>query len=198
MKTTRKSVNVDTNYSVLCIIKNGAFDLGFINDIYVISNALFFNRWKMDPGANNRDIFMHAPSQWETTLQYNVVSHWLGWVHIQNDPCTVTVSPANTILVNIDGLHIWLVLQLSVGFHKTSLHYTPTGPWLEWYILKKTLKLLITGPLWQEFAGNPWIPFPFPPLIWVAFHVMASSWHICNRENCLFLDIENHWVIRYD
>ena len=140
MKTTRKSVNVDTNYSVLCIIKNGAFDLGFINDIYVISNALFFNRWKMDPGANNRDIFMHAPSQWETTLQYNVVSHWLGWVHIQIDPCTGTVLPANTILVNIDGLHIWPVLQMSVGFHKTSLHYTLTGPWLDWYILKENIE----------------------------------------------------------
>ena len=25
-----------------------------------------------------RDLFVHAPSQWETTLQCNVVSHWLG------------------------------------------------------------------------------------------------------------------------
>ena len=27
---------------------------------------------------HNRDHFVHAPSQWETTLQCNVVSHWLG------------------------------------------------------------------------------------------------------------------------
>ena len=26
----------------------------------------------------NRDHFVHAPSQWETTLHCNVVSHWLG------------------------------------------------------------------------------------------------------------------------
>ena len=25
-----------------------------------------------------RDHFVYAPNQWETTLQYNVVSHWLG------------------------------------------------------------------------------------------------------------------------
>ena len=25
-----------------------------------------------------RDNFVYVPSQWETTLQYNVVSHWLG------------------------------------------------------------------------------------------------------------------------
>ena len=28
--------------------------------------------------AMYRDHFVHAPSQWEMTLQYNVVSHWLG------------------------------------------------------------------------------------------------------------------------
>ena len=32
-----------------------------------------------------RDHFMYAPSQWETTLQCNVVSHWLG--AYTNDPC---------------------------------------------------------------------------------------------------------------
>ena len=28
--------------------------------------------------STNRDHFVNAPSQWETTLQCNVVSHWLG------------------------------------------------------------------------------------------------------------------------
>ena len=32
-------------------------------------------RWKL---GKTRDHFVYAPSQWETTLQYNVVSHWLG------------------------------------------------------------------------------------------------------------------------
>ena len=33
---------------------------------------------------NSRDHFVYAPSQWETTLQCNVVSHWLG--HTKNNP----------------------------------------------------------------------------------------------------------------
>ena len=29
-------------------------------------------------GSSSRDHFVYAPNQWETTLQCNVVSHWLG------------------------------------------------------------------------------------------------------------------------
>ena len=48
-----------------------------------------------------RDHFVYEPSQWETTLQCNVVSHWLGaytkWclmLHVENDSmdgCVVTM-----------------------------------------------------------------------------------------------------------
>ena len=31
-------------------------------------------------------ILFHAPSQWETTLKCNTISHWLGAAHTQNDP----------------------------------------------------------------------------------------------------------------
>ena len=34
--------------------------------------------WYWYINHNYRDPFVHAPSQWETTLQCNVVSHWLG------------------------------------------------------------------------------------------------------------------------
>ena len=33
-----------------------------------------------------RDHFMNAPSQWGTTLKYNVTSSLIGWMHSQNDP----------------------------------------------------------------------------------------------------------------
>ena len=36
--------------------------------------------------SSERDHFVNAPSQWETTLHCNVVSHWLG--HSQNDSCS--------------------------------------------------------------------------------------------------------------
>ena len=34
-----------------------------------------------------KDRFVYAPSQWETTLHCNVVSHWLG--AYKNSPCMV-------------------------------------------------------------------------------------------------------------
>ena len=47
------------------------FHTNYISDLY--AHAL------------SRDRFAHVPSQWETTLYCNVVSHWLA--HIQNNPC---------------------------------------------------------------------------------------------------------------
>ena len=42
--------------------------------------------WRNGQGTDQcRDHFLYAPSQWETTLQSNVVSHWLG--AYTNDPC---------------------------------------------------------------------------------------------------------------
>ena len=44
---------------------------------------IWVNRWHRFIGTLRynhcklRDHFVHAPSQWETTLHYNVVSHWL-------------------------------------------------------------------------------------------------------------------------
>ena len=43
------------------------------NYIRIVSEKLLV-KW----ASGLRDHFVYAPYQWETTLQYNIVSHWLG------------------------------------------------------------------------------------------------------------------------
>ena len=42
---------------------------------FALSQVQCFYVWEL---SFYRDCFVHAPSQWETMLQCNVVSHWLG------------------------------------------------------------------------------------------------------------------------
>ena len=80
-----------------------------------------------------RDHFVYAPSQWETTLQCNVVSHWLGtyWnckIHVC---CGKTHSrPLNTLRLRQNGCHladdifkcncfnenVWISIKMSLKF----------------------------------------------------------------------------------
>ena len=49
-----------------------------------------------------RDHFVYVPSQWEMTLQCNVISHWLvtyiGWTHSRNDSCILDIMSSGLIL----------------------------------------------------------------------------------------------------
>ena len=54
----------------------------------------------IDQSFMQRDHFVYAPSQWETTLQCNVVSHWLGackkWSLYALWQCYCCISVKNT------------------------------------------------------------------------------------------------------
>ena len=80
-----------TNFSEI-LIKIHTFSFKKIH-----SKKLSAKWWPICLGLNVliwvRDLSVHAPSQWETTLHCNVVSHWLCtytkwslWVHYRNNP----------------------------------------------------------------------------------------------------------------
>ena len=54
---------------------NGYINFSVIKLLFLIKNLKFQSGFFV---VIIRDYFVYAPSQWETTLQCNVVSHWLG------------------------------------------------------------------------------------------------------------------------
>ena len=64
-----RDIEKDTIFMIL--ENNGMEDIGFVTPPPTPNS----DAWKVNI---YRDHFVCAPSQWETTLQYNVVSHWLG------------------------------------------------------------------------------------------------------------------------
>ena len=104
---------------VLCSSQLGLAKL-LLNDIGVDCIAIFAH-WNnlMKKSWHGQELSVDVPSQWETTLHCNVISHWLGtykkwsqgsfcgctqpmrddatssligWAHTQNDPCLDTHS----------------------------------------------------------------------------------------------------------
>ena len=78
---------------------------------------------KYTPGADSR----FAPSQWETALLCNDVSHWLGarleWTLLRKYPCTVEAMPGLVPEHVKDTLHI-----LPVGFCPRGRDYFVYAP----------------------------------------------------------------------
>ena len=77
----------------------------------------------------SRENFVYAPSQWETTLHCNVVSHWLGaytkW-SLQNatKPCVQQSLRNDCILAGHSGQWRLMLGNEHIGQHKTAWDYS--------------------------------------------------------------------------
>ena len=77
----RRSLYIET---VPCFLFDDCFICGWkqIKKNYILvfvnGTVLFRHFWPIILYKTYRDHLVNAPSQWETTLQCNVVSHWLG------------------------------------------------------------------------------------------------------------------------
>ena len=65
---------------------------------YIMALGILVN---IDSG-NCRDHFVHAPSQWDTTQRYIVMSSLIGWAHTQHDPCNWCHQAINWTNVNFN------------------------------------------------------------------------------------------------
>ena len=89
-----------------------------------------------------RDHLVNAPSQWETTLHYNVISHWLRayqLAYTQNDPCDdlamLPTKPGDA------WNQVWLAAKWFMIEFQTIIHLKQqlfTNIWTRKYIYKQT------------------------------------------------------------
>ena len=77
-----------------------------------------------------RDHFVYATSQWETTLQCSIVSHWIG-AHTESDPhMSSSLVSHGAFIINIwRQFHVWV--------------YYKTGMW-EWYSISHAFQVPIS------------------------------------------------------
>ena len=87
-----------------------------------------------------------APSQWETSLQSNAVSHWLG----ANLESALPLHKKFAVFCQL-GYAVEQVVELSVIWDATAL----TGP-IKFYIMTSSNGNIfrVTGSLWEESTGG--------------------------------------------
>ena len=106
---------------LLWYVYNISFHLHLMT--YFLVPACFSTQWWRNIQTTYRDHFVYAPNQWETTLQCNVVSHWLG-------AFTRWSLNIQTICTEVKGSFIcWIHPSTSHQGHRTSdqhewIHHT--------------------------------------------------------------------------
>ena len=100
-----------------------------------------------------RDHFVNVPSQWETTLHRNVVSHWL-WAYTKWSPHSCQILHYSDVMATQTPA-TWMFVQLTT---------------------RKTSKLNIIGPLWEAATGNSGIPLAKGNKYRKHFPVKMASW----------------------
>ena len=92
---------------------------------------------------------MYAPSQWETTLQCNVISHWLGaftkwsmepfWCCNRNIPENVSIPrlPMPCRLASPVHQQPWYWLSVCISHHFPEPNMTPKE-WFMWFIFQSS------------------------------------------------------------
>ena len=88
-----------------------------------------------------------APSQWETALHCNDVSHWLG-ASLESVRCLYGIANRHPKLA-IPGCFLWVSCEnMTVGYRERAIS---AGWWCQ-------REKCITGPFWGEYTDNRWIP----------------------------------------
>ena len=140
----------------------------------------------------HRDQFLYVPSQWETTLQCNVVSHWLGafikWSLLTWQCCHMSIKVSH------------FTSYLTVSQKLTKINNKETTPNLQFWPF-------VLGIHWQavsNMAGNhdgiiKWRHFPrYWPFVWGIHRSPVNSPHKCQWCGALMFSLIcfwiNHWV----
>ena len=77
-----------------------------------------------------------APSQWETSLQSNTVSHWLG-------------ANLESALVLMDEIHVWQIWWTKRNGNASGCHQPYAGWWYEC-----RFGIMYTNDQWQNMSKN--------------------------------------------
>ena len=122
-----------------------------------------------DTGRISRDHFVYVPSQWETTLQCNVVSHWLGaytkwsliWITLQTFLRHPTFCPYG----------YFMMCLLCIFWRKLTLLYSAfqnpcTGFGFHFVVHRYQWNLPISFRHWGSHTISP-VPVKPPRRVWV-------------------------------
>ena len=96
--------------------------------------------------ARYRDHFVYAPSQWETTLLSNVISHWLGAYTKWSLKILFQLSNDIGFSIGLCGVKvIWDMIKFIANHHNLNIHI-----WDLYECIKQNLDF-------DVFWINPWI-----------------------------------------